>query len=50
MINNPIFRSELLNIKELENLKIFKVAQGTNFPVSINEWKVIQRIIANKLN
>jgi len=48
MINNPIMREELREIKELRNLSIFRQPQGTNFPVSNDEWKAISRLIRQR--
>ena len=45
LVNNPILRSELTGIQELQNLSILRFSQGTNFPVSNGEWI----IIANKI-
>ena len=47
LIYNPIFRSYLRNIKELENLSILKYSQATNFPVTKEEWKVIKQIVVS---
>lgn len=45
LINNPIMKEELRNIPELRNLFIFKQPQGTNFPVSKDEWEIISKLI-----
>lgn len=42
LINNPVFRSELKGIKELSNLSILRFSQGTNFPVTDEEWSIIK--------
>lgn len=46
LVNNPILRAELKGILGLQNLSILRFSQGTNFPVSNDEWI----IIANKIN
>lgn len=48
MINNPIMKEELREIKELRNFSIFRQPQGTNFPVSEDEWKIISRLIRQR--
>ena len=50
LINNPIMRRELKNLQELKNLSIFKQPQGTNFPVSNNEWQTISNLIKQRFN
>jgi len=47
LVNNPILRDELKNIKELVDLSILRFSQGTNFPVSQDEWKIIKTKIEN---
>lgn len=42
LINNPILRNEFKSTKELSNLSILKFSQGTNFPVTKNEWEIIK--------
>ena len=49
LINNPVFRRELIIVQELNNLSILKFSQGTNFPVSNEEWGIIKRKIEDKL-
>ena len=48
LLNNPIFRNDLKNIKGLEHLSILQNAQGTNFPVKKLEWKIISNLIDDK--
>jgi predicted RNA-binding protein with PUA-like domain len=48
LLNHPILRQELKSVEALKNLSIFKVAQGTNFPVTSDEWKVIKNLIDQK--
>jgi len=43
--NRPVFRSELKEISGLENLSILKQPQGTNFPVTDEEWKIISSLM-----
>jgi hypothetical protein len=45
LINNPIFRYQLRETKGLENLSILKFTQGTNFPVTATEWKIISDLV-----
>ena len=47
--NNPILREELKNVEELKNLSILKFWEGTNFPVSNEEWMVIQDLIKDRI-
>lgn len=49
LINNPIYRHKLKEIEQLKNLSILKVAQGTNFPVTLDEWSVIKELIDNRM-
>ena len=48
MLNHPIYRQELKSIEALKNLSIFGNAQGTNFPVTVDEWNVIKSLIDRK--
>jgi len=48
LINNPIMKDELRNIPELKNVAIFKQPQGTNFPVSNDEWEIISGLIQER--
>lgn len=49
MLNKPLFRSELKDIKGLKNLSIFRQAQGTNFLVRKEEWEIIRNKINERL-
>jgi len=49
LINNPIMKIELKNIPELQNMAIFKFAQGTNFPITPEEWEILSNLIKKKL-
>ena len=49
LINNPVYRYELKAIEKLKNLSILRVAQGTNFSVSDMEWRVIKKLINDKI-
>lgn len=42
MTNAPLFRKKIKTIPELKNLSILKFFQGTNFPVTQEEWSVIK--------
>lgn len=48
LINSPLLRRELKDIKELSNLSILKFSQGTNFSVTKNEWEIIKKKIESK--
>lgn len=45
LVNHPILRVELKAIQQLNNLSILKCAQGTNFPVTDDEWAAISKLI-----
>lgn len=45
LINRPVLRKELKAIPGLQSLSIFKQAQGTNFPVTSEEWRLISSLI-----
>ena len=45
LTNAPLFRKAIKDIKGLEGLSILKNPQGTNFPVSNAEWKIISEQI-----
>ncbi len=47
--DNPILRSDLLKIKELENLEIIKQSQGTNFKVNNEEWEILSKLIEEQI-
>lgn len=50
LVNNPVLRDELKNIKELKNLSILKKCpRGTNFKVEKAEWHVIKKIMEEKI-
>lgn len=49
LTNNPLSREEIKNVPELKNLSIFKQPQGTNFPVTDDEWKKILEMIQGKI-
>ena len=49
-VNNPIFREELKSMEKLKDMFIFRQPQGTNFPVTQDEWKVISDLIKERLN
>ncbi len=50
LIDNPILKEELKKIPELSDLSILKFSQGTNFPITEDEWKIISELIEKKLN
>jgi hypothetical protein len=41
LVNNPILRTELKGMSGLQNLSILRFSQGTNFPISNEEWVII---------
>ncbi len=45
MSNAPLFRQEIKKIEGLRVLNILKQAQGTNFPVTQEEWAIIKEKI-----
>jgi len=45
LVNNPILKNELEGIPGLQNLSILRFAQSTNFPVSKDEWVIIENKI-----
>ncbi len=49
LLNNPIFRKELKNISQLKNMAIFRQPQGTNFPVTEEEWSIISELIKKRI-
>ena len=50
LVNNPVLREELKSIPELKDMFIFRQPQGTNFPVTQNEWQVISQLIKERLD
>ena len=48
MINNPVFRHEVKAKESLKSLSILRIAQGTNFPVTDEEWAVISGLITSR--
>ncbi len=48
--NRPLFRSELKEVSGLENLSILKQPQGTNFPVTDEEWKIISSLMKQQID
>ena len=47
MINNPVSRHEVKAKEFLKSLSILRFAQGTNFPVTDDEWAVISGLITS---
>lgn len=43
--NRPLKRERLKEIKDLQQLSIFRFAQGTNFKVTDAEWKLIKPLL-----
>jgi predicted RNA-binding protein with PUA-like domain len=50
LANNPLSRDEIKNVPELKNISIFKQPQGTNFPVTDEEWELLSKLIQNKVS
>ncbi len=48
LINNPLFRQEIKTKESLKDLSILKFSQGTNFPVTDDEWAVISGLITSR--
>ncbi len=48
MINNPVFKHEVKAKESLKSLSILRFAQGTNFPVTDDEWAVISGLITSR--
>jgi len=46
LLSKPLLKIELRNNETLKNMSIFKQPQGTNFPVSKEQWKLIQSLIS----
>jgi hypothetical protein len=49
LINRPVFRHELRAIEALKDMRILRVAQGTNFPIAPSEWIVIKGLINTRI-
>jgi len=45
LLQNPITKEAIKNITGLRGLSILKQPRGTNFPVRVEEWNLIMRII-----
>ena len=45
LLNKPISKDTIKKTKGLENLSILRYYQGTNFPVKLNEWSEICKLI-----
>ncbi len=48
LINNPVFKAELKNLPELEDMQIFRQPQATNFLVTNSEWQVIVDLLKKR--
>jgi len=48
LINNPVFRQELKAQESLTGLSILRFSQGTNFPVTNEEWGVLSGLITSR--
>lgn len=47
LINNPILKKNLIDISGIKKLSILRQFQGTNFPVTNEEWRIISKLIEN---
>jgi len=47
LVNIPIYKNEIRNTPGLEGISIFRQSQGTNFPLTNDEWRLIKNIIFN---
>ncbi len=45
LLHNPISKEVIKNTKGLEDLSILRYYQGTNFPVKVDEWLKISKLI-----
>jgi len=45
LVNTPLLKSRIQSQEGLENLSILRQHQGTNFPVSTQEWDIISSMI-----
>ena len=43
LVNNPILREEIKSTNGLTNMTILRFSQGTNFPVTDDEWEIIRK-------
>jgi hypothetical protein len=44
-VDKPILKRKLVSILGLENLSMIKQPQGTNFPVTNEEWRIISQLL-----
>lgn len=49
VLTTPIWRDELREHPVLKNLSILKTAQGTNFPVTEEQWQVLAELMSAQL-
>jgi hypothetical protein len=45
LVNNPVYKNDIKNTPGLENMSIFRYRQGTNFPVTPEEWQLLKKKI-----
>lgn len=45
LVNNPVSKNTIKETPGLEKMSIFRYSQGTNFPVSIDEWNLLRQKI-----
>jgi hypothetical protein len=45
LVNNPVTRNTIKETTGLEMMSIFRYSQGTNFPVSTDEWNLLRQKI-----
>ena len=49
LVNNPVSKSTIKEISGLETMSIFRYSQGTNFPVSTDEWNLLRNVITQRM-
>lgn len=45
LVNNPVLKNTIMQTSGLEKMSIFRQSQGTNFPVSKDEWNILREKI-----
>jgi EVE domain len=49
LVNDPLLSSDLREIKELEEMSILTVRQGTNHKVTKDEWDILKPLVEDKI-
>lgn len=47
LVDNPLRREMIENTPGLENLRVFKFGKATNFRVTRDEWKILEKLISD---